>query len=339
MEPNATLDNSIYWVEVEKITPNPYQPRRDFDEARLRDLADSIRQYGILQPLVVTRMESEKDDGGIAVAYELIAGERRLRASKIAGIKQVPVLIRIGDQSDKMKLELAIIENLQREDLSPIDRALAFKRLVDEFRFKHTEIAKKIGMSREYVSNSIRILGLPDVILCALRENKIREGHTRPLLMLSDQPQEQITFFKEIMAKGMNVRESEDLSRRIAYHRVRSRIASIKPEVAEMEEKLTECLGTRVQIDVRNMKEGGGRIHIDFFSNHDLQELLERMVKKLEIDHEVPDFSDLASGESPAPVLSEMETSGEVLAEDPAEPAPPSEKEDDGMYSVSSFTI
>src|SRR5574343_1247458 len=121
--------NSIFWVEVDKIKPNPFQPRREFDEEALKALADSIKQYGVLQALVVTRKEFEKEDGGLGVEYELIAGERRLRASKLAGLSQVPVLIKTGDESDLMKLELAIIENIQREDLNPVDRARAFERL------------------------------------------------------------------------------------------------------------------------------------------------------------------------------------------------------------------
>src|SRR3989344_1212420 len=135
------LNNSIFWVEVDKIKPNPYQPRQEFDEARLNDLADSIRQYGILQPLVVTRREILKEDGGLAVEYELISGERRWRASKIAGLSQVPVLIRSSEEGDRMKLELAIIENLQREDLNPVDRAHSFKRLVEDFKFNQGDIS------------------------------------------------------------------------------------------------------------------------------------------------------------------------------------------------------
>ena len=123
-------NDSIFWIEVDKIKPNPFQPRRDFDEAQLKSLSDSIRQYGVLQALVVTRKELEKGDGGIGVEYELVAGERRLRAAKLAGLVQVPVLIRTGEETDLMKLELAIIENIQREDLSPVDRARAFERLV-----------------------------------------------------------------------------------------------------------------------------------------------------------------------------------------------------------------
>ena len=126
--------NSIFFVDIEKVKPNPFQPRREFDEDRLRDLADSIRQYGVLQPLVVSREEIQREDGSISVEYELIAGERRLRASKLAGIEQIPVIIRVGDDN-MTKLELAIIENLQREDLNAVERARAFMRLVEEFKF------------------------------------------------------------------------------------------------------------------------------------------------------------------------------------------------------------
>jgi len=213
-------NNSIFWVDIDKIKPNPFQPRREFDEDRLKDLADSIRQYGLLQPLTVSREEVEKEDGGISVTYELIAGERRLRASKIAGLEQVPVIIRVGDDN-MAKLELAIIENLQREDLNAVERARAFMRLADEFKFTHAQIGMKIGKSREYVSNTLRLLALPQDILDALSARKISEGHTRPILMLSDRPEEQMVLFKEIVFKKMTVRDAEKAARRIAYDRVR----------------------------------------------------------------------------------------------------------------------
>jgi len=192
--------NSIFWIDTDKIKPNPFQPRLYFDEARLQDLADSIKQYGVLQPLTVSRVEVEKEGGGLVTEYELIAGERRLRASKLAQVSQVPVIIRTGDTAI-MKLELAILENLQREDLNSVDRARAFFRLVNEFKFTHNEVAKKMGKSREYVSNSLRILTLPPEILNALSERKITEGHTRPILMLVDHPEEQLVLFKEIVYK------------------------------------------------------------------------------------------------------------------------------------------
>lgn len=265
-------NDSVFWVELEKIKPNPFQPRRDFDPERLNDLAESIRMYGILQPLVVTRHESVKEDGGIVVSYELIAGERRLRASKIAGISQVPVVIRSGDESDQMKLELAIIENLQREDLNPIDRARAFDRLVTDFHFNHSQIGRKIGKSREYVSNSLRLLTLPEEIMTAVAQGKITEGHARPLLMLKDRAEEQQTLYKEITLKQLTVRETESIARRIAHDRIRKKDYGFNPEMAEIEKRLAESLGTRVQIERREV---GGKLVIDFFSNEDLHKILE----------------------------------------------------------------
>ncbi|HWO07010.1 MAG TPA: ParB/RepB/Spo0J family partition protein, partial [Candidatus Paceibacterota bacterium] len=167
-EHRGYVSNSIYWVEVDRIKPNPFQPRKEFDEAALKSLAESIRQYGVLQPLTVTKKETERPGEGITVEYELIAGERRLRAAKIAGVGSVPCVIRTSEQSDQEKLELAIIENLQREDLNPVDRARAFHQLATEFGLKHGEIGKRIGKSREYVSNTLRILNLPQEMLDAL---------------------------------------------------------------------------------------------------------------------------------------------------------------------------
>lgn len=267
--------NSIFWIETEKIKPNPYQPRRDFDEARLKDLADSIKQYGVLQPLTVSRVEIQKPDGGLSIEYELIAGERRLRAAKLAGVAQVPAIIRVGDNS-MMKLELAIIENLQREDLNVVDRARAFFQLVNEFKFTHNEVAQKMGRSREYVSNSLRILSLPEEVLIALSEGKITEGHTRPILMLADHPEEQLVLFKEIVYKRITVREAEKLARKIATDRVRKKEFLPDPEVLELEEQFQEKLGTRVHID---KNENGGQIKIDFFSVGDLRTILDHINK------------------------------------------------------------
>src|SRR3989339_141575 len=267
--------NSIFWVDTDKIKPNPYQPRRDFDEVRLQDLADSIKQYGVLQPLTVSRVEVEKEGGGLLTEYELIAGERRLRAAILAHVSQVPVIIRTGDTAI-MKLELAIIENLQREDLNVVDRARAFFRLASEFKFTHNEVAKKVGKSREYVTNSLRILTLPEEIITGLSEGKISDGHTRPLLMLADHPQEQLVLFKEIVYKKITVREAERLARKIAYDRVRKKEFMPDPEIIELEEEFQEKLGTRVHID---RKELGGQIKIDYFSTEDLRAILDLIHK------------------------------------------------------------
>ena len=267
--------NSVFFIEIDKIKPNPFQPRREFEEAKLKDLSDSIRQYGVLQPLVVSRIEMEKEDGGLATEYELIAGERRLRASKLAGLREVPAIIRVGDDN-LMKLELAIIENLQREDLNAVERARAFQKLADEFKFTHEQIGQKMGKSRVSVSNTLRILMLPDEMLNALSAGKINEGHTRPLMMLQDRPEEQTVLFKEILYKKITVREAERMARKIAIEKVRKAELLPDPEILEMEELFQEALGTRVHIE---KNEKGGQILIDFFSPDDLRTLLDSLNK------------------------------------------------------------
>lgn len=343
-------NNAVYWVETDRIAPNPFQPRREFDQDRLADLAESIRQYGILQPLVVTRKEVQRADGGISVEYELLAGERRLRASKIAGISQVPVLIRAAEDTDKMKLEIAIIENLQREDLNPMDRAKAFKQLVDDFDMKHTEVAKKIGKSREYVSNTLRLLALPEDMQQALIDRKISEGHTRPLLMLTDRPEEQQTLFKEITFKKMTVREAERAARTIATDRARKQ--DLPPELAGLEKELTEQLGTRVQIEKR---ENGGKVRIDFFSEDDIRNLL-KIVKSGQLSDLAAQAEAVAEGAASAvqdlveedPQSPTEETSPDTQ-EAPdvvqAESSPTYEVEDledepeDDLYSIKNFSV
>jgi ParB family chromosome partitioning protein len=259
-------ENSIFWIETDKIVPNPYQPRREFDDDRMKEMADSVKQYGILQPLVVSRVESAEENGNIFVTYELIAGERRLRAAKLAGLSQVPVLVRVGDDN-RTKLELAIIENLQRQDLNAVERAQSFQRLADEFKLSWADVGKKVGKSREYVSNTVRILMLPQDILEALSKGQITEGHTRPLLMLIDRPHEQMTLFKEMLVRKMTVREAEQLARRIAFEKIRKKDYFVTPEVVDMEEKLAETLGTRVHIEPR---EKGGKISIEYFTHEEL---------------------------------------------------------------------
>lgn len=269
----AFQNDSIFWVEVEKIVPNPFQPRREFDEAKLKELAESVRMYGILQPLTVTRKEVQGEDGSFRSEYELIAGERRLRASKLAGLAQVPVIIRDGEQTEQEKLELAIIENLQREDLNAVDRALAFRQLADVFGLSFTQVAKKVGRSREYVSNTVRLLGLPDYMLDSLRVGDISEGHARTLLMLNDRPEEQDTVFREILLKKLSVREVERIARNIATEKVRKK-ETIDSDLIEFEKQFTETLGTRVSIVKTDY---GGRLTIDYFSIEDLETMLEKM--------------------------------------------------------------
>ncbi len=334
--------NSIFWIDTDKIKPNPYQPRREFDSVHLQNLADSIKQYGVLQPLTVSRLETEKEGGGLITEYELIAGERRLRAAKLAGVSQVPAIIRVGDTS-MMKLELAIIENLQREDLNSVDRARAFSRLASEFKFTHAEIAKKMGRSREYVSNSLRILSLPEEILNGLSEGKITEGHTRPILMLADHPEEQMVLFKEIVYKKITVREAEKLARKIAYDRVRKKEFMPDPEITELEEEFQDKLGTRVHID---RKELGGQIKIDFFSTEDLRAILE-LINKGGVEKKAGEMLEnyIAKSQSVEPVVS-IETIQEeipipeiALDDRSKDEIKKSEEDDSKLYDISNFSV
>ncbi|HVS79541.1 MAG TPA: ParB/RepB/Spo0J family partition protein [Candidatus Paceibacterota bacterium] len=356
-------NDSIFWIELDKIRPNPFQPRREFDQAALQSLADSIKQYGVLQALVVTRKEEQRADGGIIAYYELIAGERRLRASKLAGLSQVPVLIKTGEENDLLKLELAIIENIQREDLNPLDRARAFLRLAEEFGFKHSEIGAKVGKSREYVTNTLRMLSLPEHILEALAQGKITEGHTRPLMMLVNHPQEQDTLLKEIMYKKLTVREAELIARRIAKERVRKKEYAFDPELVEIEEKLQESLGTRVQIERR---EQGGNVVISFFSNDDLRALLEVLDSHTDKPKKVTEMldryiaaqqssqSDQPAESSPASSDISVSTASAAVVTVSTEPeiAPEEsgpiddrtreeikEQEDEDIYSIKNFSI
>jgi ParB family chromosome partitioning protein len=312
-----TRYDSVFWIDTDKIAPNPYQPRREFSEEGLKALAESIRQYGILQPLTVTRSEVETP-AGLETRYELIAGERRLRASKLIGLKQVPVVIREGETS-KTKLELAIIENLQREDLNAIDRAKALKQLIDEFGISQTEAAAKVGKSREYVANSIRLLALPESMQQAVIDKEITEGHARTLLSLGNREEERETLFKEIVLKKLSVRAAERIARSIAQERVRKHHRKTA-EMAELEKSLTERLGTRVIIEP---SAEGGRLLIEFFSSDDLNHLVEGFLRE-----EAERASALGMPEFP-----------NTTQVDPIIAAAPEEENDDGLYSVTNFSV
>ncbi len=318
--------NSIFFIDVDKIVPNPYQTRKEFEEGPLRDLSESIRQYGVLQPLVVSRVEKVTPDGGLTTEYELIAGERRLRASRLAGLAQVPAIIRIGDDS-MMKLELAIIENLQREDINAVERARAFARLVEEFKLTHTQIGHKVGKSREFVSNTLRILLLPDEMLDALSARKINEGHTRPLMMLASRPEEQMTLFKEITVRKISVREAERIARRIAVDKVRKKELLPNSELMQIEHELQERLGTRVHIEPR---EQGGKITIDYFSPDDLETIVKVLGKEI------------VEGALQAAALPEdmpVEATIAELDDRSAEEIKQSDEEVEDLYNIKNFSL
>ena len=327
-----TKYDSVFWIDVDRIVPNPYQPRREFTEEGLASLAESIRQYGVLQPLVVSRTEVEKPDGGLESVYELIAGERRLRASKLAGLKQLPVVIRQGE-SNLTKLELAIIENIQREDLNAIDRAKALQKLIDEFGISHAETAAKIGKSREYVSNSLRLLSLPEHMQIAIVSKEISEGHARPLLALNSRPEERETLFKEIILKRLPVRAAERIARSIAQERVRNYHRKTA-DMVELEKSLTETLGTRVIIETNAE---GGRLLIDFFSPEDLSTLAAalavRAAQQAQASASAVPTEQIAS----MPVFPNTTQLPNDI--DPVTPAAPDEPSEDELYAVRNFSV
>ena len=264
---------SVFWLSVERIDPNPFQPRKEFDDGKLQDLAQSIRRYGVLQPLVVTKKEAIAETGDMSARYELIAGERRLRASKIAGLSEVPAVVRVDVTEDNVRLELAMIENLERDDLNPIDRARAFKRLIEEFNMTHTEVAQRMSRSREYISNSLRLLTLPADMIQAVTDKRISEGHTRPLLMLVETPDDQRALFNEIVNRKITVRDSELIARRQAVNRARK--IEHDPYLQKAQLVLEGFLETRVSI--RSQGETGGKIVIDYFSGEDLESIVGKL--------------------------------------------------------------
>jgi len=262
---------SVFYVEIEKIKPNPHQPRKNFAEEALQELADSIKEYGIIQPLVVSKVE-KITAAGKSVEYQLIAGERRLRAAEIVGISQVPVVIRKA--SEEEKLALALIENIQRDDLNAIEKANAFRELVDQFNLSHQEIADKVSKSREAVSNILRLLSLPMEIQRAVSSGEISEGHARAILSMGENPEKQRAFFKEILEKKLTVREAEEMARIIKKVVLRRRIAGVDPEVRALEERLEEALGTRVRLKKRGES---GRVIIEFYSRQELDKFLSKV--------------------------------------------------------------
>ncbi len=259
---------SIFHIEVEKIKPNPQQPRRNFNEEALKDLASSIREFGILQPIVVSKIEIETPDGA-DVEYQLIAGERRWLASKILGLERIPAIIRNVDL-ERERLELAIIENIQREDLNPIERARAFSKLQDEFRLTQREIASKLGKSRESVANTVRLLDLPANIREALEKGSITESHGRLLLAIDD-PGTQEKIFRELLDKKMTTRDLKNRVRGTKTENVAEPSAEISPEIKMLQEKLSSELGAPVKIESQGEQ---GRITITFFSPEELRNIV-----------------------------------------------------------------
>lgn len=272
--------DSVFWIDIAKVEPNPYQPRRSFNEAELSSLAASIREHGMLSPLLATKREVETPTG-LDVRYQLIAGERRWRAAEMAGMREVPVIVRAGMTPEHEKLELALIENVQREDLNPMERAQAFGRLSDEFGLLQQEIAGRIGKSRAVVANALRLLRLPPEVQSALASQAISEGHARVILMLAGEPAKQLQLFHQIRTANLSVREAELTARSLGGDQGtrRRRGRRLDPELRAVQERLEEAFGTRVKLTKRGEQ---GRIIVEFSSQEELRGILDRITKREE---------------------------------------------------------
>ena len=268
-EPRLETDGGAlsFRVEVDRITPSPFQPRRTFDEAKIEELAASIRNQGIIQPLVVRR----KGDG-----YELIAGERRWRAAMRAGLTQVPIVVR--DASDHEALQLALVENLQREDLNPIEEANGYRRLLEEFQWSQEEMAEKVGKSRPAIANSMRLLSLPTEVQQEVSSGNLPAGQGRALLGLHSEPLI-LSAYREVLAKGLSTRETEKLVRHLLLGRRRRRqIPLIDPDLRSIVEELQRLLGTRVRL-LPKARSARGKIEIEYYSLPDLDRIIQTIKK------------------------------------------------------------
>lgn len=258
----ATVNDSQIWhIPISEVVPNSEQPRKNFSHQELEDLIASIKKHGIIQPITVT----ESGDGG----YELIAGERRLRASQMAGLATVPALVRSANQQEK--LELALIENIQRQNLNPIEEAFAYNRLMEEFGLKQQEVAEQVGKSRSAVANMVRLLDLPESIQKVLVDGKISTGKARALLSLKDE-KEQMKVFSGMIGEQVTVR---DVERTVAQSRSRKGSIRRDPNVIAQEQLLEERFGTKVRI---NQKGDKGSIMFEFYSKEELKRLLGELV-------------------------------------------------------------
>jgi len=258
-------------VPIAEIRPNPRQPRRVFDENRLAELAESIHHQGMLQPLVVRQVDQ---------GYELIIGERRLRAAQRAGLERVSVVIK--EVSDAESLEMALVENIQREELTPVEEALAYRQLMEEFHLTQEEVAARVGKSRPVVTNLLRVLSLPDEITEAIDQGSLSVGHARALLAL-ETPEHQIELARRVMQQGLSVRETETLVARLPEaaspgdslrRQDGERPARLDLHLGALEEELIRALGTKVRLHPRKK---GGRIEIEYYSNEELEGIVRRL--------------------------------------------------------------
>lgn len=260
----SSIQGKSLEVDLEKILPNPYQPRKFFNPTKLEELSSSIKKHGILQPLIVTALPEGK--------YELIAGERRLEASKLAGLKTVPVILKEADS--KTKLELALIENIQRHNLNPIEEAKAFEKLIKKFSLTQEEASQRLGKSRSVIANTLRLLALPEFIQQAVAEEKITEGHARSLLTVNN-PEKQKYLFEKILRENLTVRQTEKQAKETLVSAHTRKIQEINPQLNAIEENLKTYLGTKAYIKKNGPK---GQLIIEFYSPEELGEILKKIL-------------------------------------------------------------
>jgi ParB family chromosome partitioning protein len=261
---------SIFFVDINKVKANPYQPRKDFDQDALESLAESIREHGIIQPMVVSKVQKDVERGS-DVEYQLIAGERRLLASKMIGLKEVPIIIR--QPSEKEKLEVSIIENVQRKDLNSIEKAEAYKRLEQEFGFGHEQIAKMVGVSRPVVTNTIRLLDLPQEIKKAVSQGKIGMAQARAILMAKE-PKEQKELFSKIIKEGLTVEEIEKQVQKLAVWQPKPKTVKFLQEFNELEEQAKKLFG--IETLKFGSEKGLVKLTIFFTDKKQAEDLLEK---------------------------------------------------------------
>ncbi len=274
--PPAAGATGLKRVSIDAIVPNPLQPRTHFDSEALAELADSIREMGLIQPLIVQLLPSA-DAEATPQRYQLIAGERRWRAAQIAGLRHLDVIVK--DVTPQETLELALVENIQRADLNPLEEAQAYQALSKDFGMTQDQIAERVGRSRVSITNALRLLRLPPAVKAALAEGKISEGHARALLMLEDEA-DQIRTMTTVIRRGFSVRQTEELVRRLHKAADKSEDADLRlrsPEVDALESRFRESLGTKVEL-FKTRK--GGRLVIHFYSDDDLQSLYDRLIEE-----------------------------------------------------------
>lgn len=266
-EKQTTPQTTICEIDIDSIEVNPFQPRTHFDEQALQELAESIKAQGIIQPITVRKLTEGR--------YQLISGERRLHASKMAGLKTIPAYIRTAN--DQQMLEMALIENIQRENLNPIEIALSYQRLITECNLKQEELGERVGKNRTTVTNYLRLLKLPPVIQAALRDKQITMGHARAIINVEN-PDTQIAILKKILAEDLSVRAVENLVRNLTLPQKKEKVtttSSTSFEVKQLQQRLSSQLGTKVVIKTNARNQG--EIKISFLSAEDLNRILEQL--------------------------------------------------------------